>query len=66
MNPDRLLLIAMYCVLGGVVLMFASNQLAGNANLGFLSPIAFWAGVGLTLVACVLALLSKRKSKDDE
>jgi hypothetical protein len=40
MNPDRLLLIAMYCVLGGVVLMFAGNQLAGNANLGFLSPIA--------------------------
>jgi len=66
MNPDRLLVIAMYCVLGGVVLMFAGNQLAGNANLGFLSPIALWAGVGLTLVAGVLALLSKRKTKDDE
>lgn len=66
MNADRLLLIAMYCVLGGVVLMFASNQLAGNANFGFLSPIAFWTGLGLTLVACVLALLSKRMTKGDE
>lgn len=61
MNPDRLLLIAMYCVLGGVVLMFAGNQLRGNPNLGFLSPIALGAGIGLMLIAGGVALLSRRK-----
>lgn len=44
MNPDRLLLIAMSCVLGGVVLTFAGRQMAGNVNFGFLSPWATGGG----------------------
>ena len=65
MNPDRLLLFAMYGVLAGVVLMFAGNQLAGNPNFGFLSPVALWTGIGVMLAAGVCGFLAWRR-KDGE